>query len=378
MDKTYPHNEPGHRPVYYADYLQLSKLLSCQNPKSNEYGKPAHDEMLFIIVHQVYELWFKQIIFELDALNKMFQVDLIDERRIGVAVSRINRIVEVQKILIEQLRILETMTPLDFLEFRDYLIPASGFQSFQFRLIENKIGLKSENRVQYNNLDYFNTLSEEHRRIILESMENISLFELIEKWLERTPFLSSAGFNFWDIYKHTVEEMLDKERQIIITNPSFSENKKEIQLKQNIKNKEHFEALFNPDKYGELKKHGNVRLSLNATLAAIFINLYRDEPILHMPFRLLNSLTEMDELFAMWRYRHVLMVHRMIGSKVGTGGSSGHAYLMQTIEKHRVFIDLFNISTYLISRSSLPELPPELENQLGFYYSHPPDQRSSK
>ena len=362
MNKIYP-------PVYYSDYLQLSKLLGCQNPKSTEYGNPAHDEMLFIIVHQVYELWFKQVIHELDSINEIFRNEMIDERSIGVAVSRINRITEIQKVLIEQLRILETMTPLDFLDFRDYLIPASGFQSFQFRLIENKLGLKSENRVQYNNIDYLNTLSEEHRRNILQSIESISLFELVEKWLERTPFLNTSKFNFWETYKHTIGSILESEKNIIMSNPSLTGKKKDVQLKQNEKNKEHFEALFNKEKYSELRKQGVLRLSQTAMLAAIFINLYRDEPILHMPFKLLNSLVEMDELFTTWRYRHVLMVHRMIGLKVGTGGTSGHEYLMNTVEKHRVFIDLFNISTYLIPRSALPQLPEEVENQLGFYYS---------
>ncbi|RPI19602.1 MAG: tryptophan 2,3-dioxygenase [Ignavibacteriae bacterium] len=362
MNKPYP-------PVYYAEYLQLNKVLDAQKPKSEEYGQPAHDEMLFIIVHQVFELWFKQIIHEIDSVCKMFQDESVDERSIGVAVSRIQRIIEIQKVLTEQLRVIETMTPLDFLEFRDFLIPASGFQSYQFRLIENKLGLKSENRVQYNNIDYFNALNEEHRRQILASMENISLFEMVEKWLERTPFLKFAGFDFWEEYKNTVENMIENERQIILTNPTLSEKKKETQLQQNAKTLEHFEALYDEEKHNELEKEGVVRLSLRATLAALFINLYRDEPILHLPFRFLNALAEMDEMFATWRYRHVLMVHRMIGAKVGTGGSSGHSYLMTTIEKHRVFTDLFNLSTYLIPRSSLPELPEELTKQLGFYYS---------
>lgn len=362
MEKLYP-------PIYYSDYLQLSKLLSSQSLKSDEYGRHAHDEMLFIIVHQVYELWFKQIMHELDSVIKMFHEEVIDEKNIGVAVTRIQRIAEIQKILIDQLRVLETMTPLDFLDFRDFLFPASGFQSFQFRLIENKIGLKSENRIQYNNADYFNTLSMEHRKLILESMESISLFELVEKWLERTPFLNFEDFSFWGMYKSTVEHMLAKERQVIIENMTFSEEKKENQLKQNAATKENFEALFNEEKYNELLKKGVVRLSMKSMLAALFINLYRDEPILHMPFMLLNSILEMDELFTTWRYRHVLMVHRMIGSKLGTGGSSGHAYLMSTVEKHRVFIDLFNLSTYFISRSDLPELPDKLKRELGFYYT---------
>jgi tryptophan 2,3-dioxygenase len=362
MDKLYP-------PIYYSDYLQLSKLLSSQAPKSDEYLRPAHDEMLFIIVHQVYELWFKLIIHELDSVIKMFREETVDEKNIGVAVSRIGRITEIQKILIDQLRILETMTPLDFLDFRDFLFPASGFQSFQFRLIENKLGLKSENRIQYNNADYFNTLSPEHRKIILQSMENISLFELVQKWLERTPFLNYGDFSFWDLYKTTVGQMLEREKQVILENKTLSDRKKENQLRQNEITKEHFEALFNEDKYVDLLRKGDVRLSMKAMLAALFINLYRDEPILHMPFMLLNSILEMDELFTTWRYRHSLMVHRMIGSKLGTGGSSGHNYLTKTVEKHRIFIDLFNLSTYLISRSSLPELPDKLKKELGFYFS---------
>ena len=362
MNKPYP-------PIYYSDYLQLDKLLSSQNPKSVEYGNPAHDEMLFIIVHQAYELWFKQIIYELDSVIKMFREDVVDEESIGVAVSRIKRITEIQKILIDQLRILETMTPLDFLDFRDYLFPASGFQSYQFRLIENKLGLRSENRIQYNYADYFNTLSLEHRKLILESIESISLFELVEKWLERTPFLSFEDYNFWEVYKSTVGVMLDNEKEVIITNPTFSPEKREIQLKQNALTREHFEALFNEEKYNELIRQGKTRLSMKSTLAALFISLYRDEPILHMPFMLLNSFIEMDELFTTWRYRHVLMVHRMIGSKVGTGGSSGHVYLMGTVDKHRIFVDLFNLSTYLISRSTLPALPDKLKKELGFYYT---------
>ena len=116
---------------------------------SKEYGKPAHDEMLFIIIHQIYELWFKQILFELDSVLEIFSKEDIQESRIGTAVSRLDRVIEIQKILIDQIHVLETMTPMDFLDFRDFLIPASGFQSVQFRLIENKLGLNKEDRYSY-------------------------------------------------------------------------------------------------------------------------------------------------------------------------------------------------------------------------------------
>ena len=115
--------------VYYSDYLQLDKILDAQAPESNNHGQEAHDETLFIIVHQAYELWFKQILFELDSAIELFAGERIDERNIGIIVARFERVNLIHNLLLEQLPILETMTPLDFLDFRDLLVPASGFQS---------------------------------------------------------------------------------------------------------------------------------------------------------------------------------------------------------------------------------------------------------
>mgnify|MGYP001391344260 CR=1 FL=1 len=138
----------------YSDYLKLENILNSQELKSADRGTPAHDEMLFIIIHQVYELWFKQIIFELDSVLKMFGNKSVDESDVSQAVLRLDRIIEIQKILIDQIRILETMTAMDFLEFRDDLFPSSGFQSAQFRLLENKLGLLKEERINYGRNDY--------------------------------------------------------------------------------------------------------------------------------------------------------------------------------------------------------------------------------
>ena len=104
-------------------------------------------------------------------------------------------------------------------------------------------------------------------------------------------------------------------------------------------------------------------------IAALLINLYRDEPVLHQPFKFLEALTEIDQLITSWRYRHAHMVLRMLGKKVGTGGSSGHEYLKKTAEKHSIFSDLYNISTLLIPRSDLPDLPESLKKSLGFHFS---------
>jgi len=151
-----PNADPNANPFNYGDYLQVDKLLSCQAPESEKHGKPAHEEMLFIIIHQTYELWFKQILTDLQSVLEIMNVEYLDDKRIGTVVSRLERIVAIQKILVSQIQVLETMTPIEFLEFRAYLTPASGFQSLQFRLIEIKLGLEQANRLLYQkNLLYF-------------------------------------------------------------------------------------------------------------------------------------------------------------------------------------------------------------------------------
>jgi tryptophan 2,3-dioxygenase len=334
MEKPYP-------PVEYAQYLGLAQLLSSQHPKSVEYGRPAHDEMLFIVIHQVYELWFKQVLHELDSVVALFRADSVDERNIGTAVARLQRVAIIQELMIDQMGVLETMTPLDFLDFRDMLTPASGFQSAQFRTIERTLGVKRDQP---------------------------SLFDLVEKWLERTPFLELPGYQFWASYRAAVEEMLADDRRTIEAHPSFTPEERALQLGELDRTRQSFEALLDEPTHERLRQEGSRRLSHRATLAALLIHLYRDQPILHQPFRFLTLLVDVDERLATWRYRHALMVHRMIGTKIGTGGSSGHHYLMGTVERSKVFVDLFNLSTFLIPRSALPELPDAIARRLGFHY----------
>lgn len=356
-------------PAYYSDYLGLDKLLNAQNPLSKKYGEEAHDEMLFIVIHQAYELWFKQILHELGSVIKMFEHEYVDEVNIGIAVSRVSRVVEIQKLLLDQLRIIETMTSLDFLDFRDFITPASGFQSLQFRLIENKLGLKDEQRVIFNKKGYLTRFAPDHQKILQESEKSSSLFELVEKWLERTPFLETEGFNFWESYKEAVIKMLDNDEETIKNNPIVTEEKKEQELKAHESTKENFRAIFDEKKHNELVEKKLRRLSFKATHAALFIHLYRDQPILQQPFKLLTLLVDVDELMTAWRHRHVLMVLRMIGKKIGTGGTSGHDYLKMTVEKSKVFQDLFNLPTFFVPRSTLPNLPEEIKKKLGFYYT---------
>lgn len=353
----------------YGSYLELDRLLSSQHPITADSDSPAHDEMLFIIVHQVYELWFKEIITELDSVRSVFMDDYVDESQIGKAAARLERITKIQNILIEQLEVLETMTPLDFLEFRDKLHPASGFQSVQFRLIENKLGLKKEQRLAYMKDAYHSVVSDVERAVIETSETERSLFELVDSWLARTPFLQFEGFDFWDSYAAAVEKMLNHELETIENNPTLTEAARHEEVLNHKSTRRSFEAILDVDRHGELVKEGELKLSHEALQGSLMIFLYRDEPIFHLPFRLLTALIDIDELLTSWRYRHTLMVQRMIGRKIGTGGSSGYRYLREAAEKHKVFGDLANLSSFLIPRSDLPELPAEFRRHLGFLYT---------
>ena len=152
-------------PLYYHDYLQLDRLLSCQQPESEQLGRDAHDELLFIIVHQAYELWFKQILHELDAVLGIF-AGVVADRDMLRAVGHLHRVAEIERLLLHQVDVLETMTPLDFLDFRDLLVPASGFQSVQFRIIENRLGVDPEGRPRIGGGVYTTRFSAEHRHLI--------------------------------------------------------------------------------------------------------------------------------------------------------------------------------------------------------------------
>jgi tryptophan 2,3-dioxygenase len=355
--------------THYSDYLQLGKLLDTQAPLSGVDGKePAHDEMLFIIIHQAYELWFKQILHEVGSVLPLFQEASLDEANMGFIIARLERIVEIQRILVDQLNILETMTPLDFLDFRDYLVPASGFQSVQFRLIEISLGLRQRDRTPLS-ADAYRTRLNDAERAKLEAVEERpSLVELVEGWLERIPFLDAENYNFWSEYQAAVSQMLQTEADIISSNSMLTEDEKKDQLGQLADTKKGFQVLIDRDEHNKLREEGERRLSHRATSAALFIELYRDFPALQLPHKLLRLLVDVDELFTTWRQRHVIMVHRMIGSKIGTGGSAGHRYLRSAAQKHRVFTDLFDLPTFLIKRSALPKLPDDIAKRLRFNY----------
>jgi len=267
------------------------------------------------------------------------------------------------------------MTPQEFLAFRAALSPASGFQSVQFRLVENKLGLTQNIRLKYQHASYTAALNEDHKGVVNAAEEEKSLFELVEAWLERIPFLEvpSVGYKFWPVYVAAIDRQYDLDRDNLITdksyaNDSMGEEARKAAIKEVEEGRQQMMRLLVEDQYNALRQQGRKRLSFRATQAALLISVYKDEPILQWPYQLIQVLCEVDEMMGNWRHRHAQMVHRMIGMKPGTGGSSGYMYLKSTVERHRIFTDLFDLSTYLVPLENLPPLPKEMREQLGLAY----------
>lgn len=344
--------------VHYDEYLQLNKILNAQFPESAKHNLPAHDETLFIVIHQTYELWFKQILHELDSVLEIMQKPSINDNspELQMVVHRLSRIVTILKVLVSQIDIMETMTPIDFLDFRDMLRPASGFQSWQFKIIEAKLGLKFAHR---HGQGYYTSQLHPEQIDIIKKVENEkSLIELLNAWLERTPFFDQDENwkNFKPLYDHDADPS-----QL----PVFWKEYKQIYVSGLAEaekiNRQYFDLMFTYTDGGSERW-----LSAKASRAALFIMLYRGYPIVQLPFQLLNNLLEIDEQLSTWRYRHMNMVHRMIGTRIGTGGSTGKDYLKSALDKHYIFKEIAQLTSFLIERRRLPQLSIEMEKRLGF------------
>jgi tryptophan 2,3-dioxygenase len=338
-------------PLYYSDYLELDKILNSQHPKSSL----KTDELLFIVIHQTYELWFKQIIHEIDIVREIFSSENVNDNagEMSIAVHKLKRVVKIFEVLVQQVSILETMTSMDFLEFRNLLQPSSGFQSLQFRIIEAKLGLKMEDRYKseyYKNIRQGGFNAEDYESITNVEKE-ATLKELIVKWAERTPFFDES---LWKEYQslYPVENGIQKfwsDYKQIYANSLSSVEQKQLETLDKV-----------------FYQTGSADFSMNAMRAVLFIMLYRNLPIFHLPFDLLTTLIDIDELLSQWRYRHMLMTRRMIGMRVGTGGTSGAGYLEGALRQHYIFKELNEVTTFLIERSKLPELPNAVKEKMSF------------
>ena len=256
----------------YAEYLKLDELLALQCPLSEG---PEHDEMLFIVIHQVYELWFKEVLHELDHL-----CELLSRNDGARARQTLKRILTILKVMVAQSDILETMTPLEFLSFRDRLDAGSGFQSYQFRELEFALGWKDPKALERY------PVGSEVRQRLTRRLESGSL---------------------WDSFLH------------------------------------HLASTGVPVPRTDLERDVTRRVESSPALRDVLIAVYRSQPALA---ELCERLVDLDEGLMEWRYRHVKMVQRTIGTRRGTGGSAGADYLLATLNQP-LFPDLWAIRTEL-------------------------------
>lgn len=282
---THDYGGTGRSPLTYNSYLKVAELKKQQICQSDP---PHHDEPLFIIIHQTYELWFKLILHEVDEVFR-----LLKERKVRRATFFMRRIVAIMKVLVSQIHILETMSPKDFLGFRTILNPASGFQSSQFREIEFILGLR-------------------HPRLLEHFKQEPSACEALQIRYEQ-PTLEESFYELLETFDFKLPRDKPPVPELKATEASVhppDETPESLERIQELKRL-----------YDESEKYGDLH-------------------------DLAESLIDFDELISLWRTHHVTVVERIIGFKRGTGGSEGVAYLRTTLTK-RAFPDLWKLRTHL-------------------------------
>ena len=337
----------------YGSYLQLNDLLKLQGDERDI----SSDEMHFIIVHQTFELWFKQIIRELSEVRNILSQEQVPEKEIPRAVERLGRTTEIFKLMASQWSVMETLTPQGFLSFRDGLGSASGFESFQMRKFEILLGLKNEDRMfGMDPIDTFRKLAKNSKidEAILNDLEETiampSLEESLMKWISRTPIMGSnyGSKNDIDAVKNYVENHLSAHKLMgenaakRMSSYGTSDLDKAVQ-RFNAAHESAISFLI-PD--GEISR---------ARASLLFIESYRELPLLAWPRKLIDAIVELEESMVKWRHSHARMVERIMGRRIGTGGTSGVDYLDRT-SQYRVFKDLWAVRTILVKSDQRPVL----------------------
>ena len=337
----------------YGNYLQIDKLLSLQNGPEGHDPLPCNDEMHFIVVHQVFELWFKIVIRELKEAHTMLSVALVPEDDIPKIVHHLQRCVTLFDLMAQQWKVMETLTPQDFLSFRDRLGTSSGFESWQMRAVEMLLGLESSQRIggmdpmiHFEKLLAEGTISSEVMADLKIIDASPSLNETLRTWLSRTPVNAGSGDS------EALESYVDRHLEIMRAHGEQSiahmvaighgeEENIRPRIESGITGAEEF-----------LRPNGKVD---SARVGLLFIESYRELPLLAWPRRLLDTIVELEESMLLFRSHHARMVERMIGRRMGTGGSSGVDYLDMTL-KYRIFTDLWAVRTILVKRELLDDI----------------------
>ena len=340
----------------YGNYLQLDELLSLQSGPDGHTPAPSNHEMHFIVTHQAFELWFKQINRELEDVLVLMNVAEVDEKHIPVIVSHLERCSEIFRLLASQWKVMETLAPQDFLAFRDRLGTSSGFESWQMRTLEMLLGLESEQRIGGMDPMVHNRKLHSEGKLsdsVMQEMNRIdelpSLNEVLQRWLSRTPVNGVSGDSkvMHDFVEGHLDSMKKHGESVIAHMVKIGHGSEETVRPRIESGVEGARNFLLPD--GEVSA---------ARAGLLFIESYRELPLLSWPRRLIDAIVDLEESMLLFRSHHARMVERMIGRRMGTGGSSGVDYLDMTL-KYRIFTDLWAVRTMLVKREVLsnPENP---------------------
>jgi tryptophan 2,3-dioxygenase len=357
---------PEEGPLTYWDYLKLDRLLALQRGVEDNDEPLMSDELHFIVVHQAFELWFKLVLREVRLARDHLAAPRVPEEQVPYVVHHLRRVSEILKLAVEQFRVMETLTPQDFLDFRDKLIPASGFQSFQLRAIEILLGLEERQRLAYGHTDALEHIRQMAHRspagalawgTIDAAQKEVSLRRALHEWLFRTPIQGSSPSDpddekivnqFLEDYLRAGEHAAEEQIERLVRSTGAGAGR----VRERFADGQRMAREFLSAADVEEPRRARIR---RIRAALLFIESYRELPLLAWPRLLLDTIVELEEQLVLWRTRHARMVERMIGRRVGTGGSAGVDYLDQT-SRYRIFTELWAARTLLLRRDVLPPL----------------------
>jgi tryptophan 2,3-dioxygenase len=360
------------RPIAYWEYIRVQELLALQGGIPNDEKQLSNDEVLFITVHQVFELWFKLVLRELGAARDLFQAEHVAEQQLSGAVKSLQRACSVLRVANQHWEVMETLNTREFLAFRDKLFPASGFQSAQLRQIEVLFGLSMDERIPLGLEGGYLEALRSHdgsgspalKSVERQLADTPTLKEAIDEWLSRTPIDGSdprspgdakvvSGFLERYLEAHAREtDAMCAHAAAMARTPEDGER-----IRRRYEEEKRSVRAF----FSTADAEGGFRRA-RIRAAMLFIETYRELPLLAWPRELLDALVALEQFLVIFRQRHARMVERVIGRRTGTGGSAGVDYLDATALKYRIFRDLWAIRTLQIRRAAAPEL-----TQPGFY-----------
>jgi len=360
----------GAAPSYW-DYLRVEDLLSLQGGLGDDDGQLSDHELLFVIVHQVYELWFKLVLRELATARDVMNRDPVPDQDLSTACASLHRIVTILDVAARHFAVVETLTTRDFLDFREKLLPASGFQSAQLRELEILLGLQEKDRLHLGWEGSYLDMLKSHdgsespalARVLARREDRPTFRETLDAWLWRTPIRGSTPDNDGDAA--TVRAFVDDFLVAQATELAGGEERA-LQQARSASERERLQGRYAAEKQsaGDFLHAADVaepdrerRARIRA--AVLFIETYRELPLLAWPRELLDGVVSLEQTFVVFRQRHARMVERVIGRRTGTGGSAGVEYLDQTALEYRIFRDVWAIRTVLVRGAAAPPLEDE-------------------